>query len=153
MSVDSKNTPSSASSALSSVSLPILRQGPAARVIFFYPGEEGTFVENAKVTLYANGIVHITTQHEETTTDLRNCEILWRLEVETEERQNKVRLLKPAGRGTTASATAAESEGETTDAKRDEESEGSTGAETESGRSAKSRRSSAPSSEVDPEGR
>lgn len=65
------------------------------RVIFFYPGEEGTYVDNAQVTLYENGAVHIQSNQEETTTHLQNCEILWRFETEAEERVNKVRLLKP----------------------------------------------------------
>jgi len=65
------------------------------RVIFFYPGEEGTYVDNAQVTLYENGVVHIRSSQEETTTHLQNCEILWRFHVEGEERANKVRLLKP----------------------------------------------------------
>jgi hypothetical protein len=65
------------------------------RVIFFYPGEEGTYVDHAHVTLFENGIVHIESSHEETTTHLQNCEILWKFEVEGEDRANKVRLLKP----------------------------------------------------------
>lgn len=79
-----------------------LKKGTAMRVIFFYPGEEGTYVDNANVTLYENGIVHIKSAQEETTTHLQNCEILWNFETEAEDRSNKVRLLKPkdAGRGT-----------------------------------------------------
>ncbi len=73
----------------------ILKKGSAMRVIFFYPGEEGTYVDNAFVTLYENGIVHIKSNQEETTTHLQNCEILWTFEIEEGERQNKVRLLKP----------------------------------------------------------
>ena len=65
------------------------------RVIFFYPGEEGTYVDHADVTLYENGIVHIRSNQEETTTHLQNCEILWRFETDAEERTTKVRLLKP----------------------------------------------------------
>lgn len=65
------------------------------RVIFFYPGEEGTYVDNAEVTLYDNGIVHIKSAQEESTTHLQNCEILWKFEVEAEDRTQKVRLLKP----------------------------------------------------------
>ncbi len=65
------------------------------RVIFFYPGEEGTYVDNAEVTLYDNGIIHIQSNQEETTTHLQNCEILWRFEVDAEDRANKLRLLKP----------------------------------------------------------
>jgi hypothetical protein len=73
----------------------VLRKGPAMRVIFFYPGEEGTYVDHSDVTLYENGIVHIVSNQEETTTHLQNCEILWRFETDAEERTNKVRLLKP----------------------------------------------------------
>ena len=73
----------------------VLRKGPAMRVIFFYPGEEGTYVDHAEVTLYENGIVQIASTQEETTTHLQNCEILWRFETEAEERANKLRLLKP----------------------------------------------------------
>lgn len=81
----------------------ILKKGPAMRVIFFYPGEEGTYVDNADVTLFENGIIHIRSNQEETTTHLQNCEILWRFEVDSEDRANKVRLLKPKqdGRGDT----------------------------------------------------
>jgi hypothetical protein len=73
----------------------ILRKGPAMRVIFFYPGEEGTYVDHSEVILYENGIVHINSNQEETTTHLQNCEILWRFETDAEDRANKVRLLKP----------------------------------------------------------
>lgn len=73
----------------------IIKKGPAMRVIFFYPGEEGTYVDHANVTLYENGIVHISSHQEETTTHLQNCEILWRFETDSEDRANKVRLLKP----------------------------------------------------------
>ncbi len=73
----------------------VLKKGPAMRVIFFYPGEEGTYVDNAQVTLFENGILHIVSNQEETTTHLQNCEVLWRFEVDGEDRANKVRLLKP----------------------------------------------------------
>jgi hypothetical protein len=73
----------------------IIKKGSAMRVIFFYPGEEGTYVDHANVTLYENGIVHISSHQEETTTHLQNCEILWRFETDAEDRVNKVRLLKP----------------------------------------------------------
>jgi hypothetical protein len=72
----------------------VLKQGPAARVIFFYPGEEGTYVDHAEVTLYENGIVHIKSPQEESTTHLQNCEIIWMLEAEGEDRASKVRLIK-----------------------------------------------------------
>jgi len=68
------------------------------RVIFFYPGEEGTYVDHANVILFENGIVHIYSAQEETTTHLQNCEILWKFELEKEDRAaSKVRLLKPKG--------------------------------------------------------
>ena len=74
----------------------VLRKGPAMRVIFFYPGEEGTYVDNAEVTLYENGIVHITSDQEQSTTHLQKCEILWNFHTEADERATtKVRLLKP----------------------------------------------------------
>ena len=77
--------------------LQVLRRGHAMRVVFFYPGEEGTYIDNADVTIFENGIVHLKSALEETTTHLQNCEILWRFKVEAEERNspNKIRLLKP----------------------------------------------------------
>lgn len=77
----------------------VLKKGPAMRVIFFYPGEEGTYVDNPEVTLYENGIVHIASDQEQSTTHLQNCEILWQFHTETsdEQRAPKVRLLKPKG--------------------------------------------------------
>jgi hypothetical protein len=74
----------------------VLKKGPAMRVIFFYPGEEGTYVDHAEVTLYENGIIHIQSNQEETTTHLQNCEILWRFETDADDRSSKVRLLKKA---------------------------------------------------------
>ena len=73
----------------------IVAQGQAMRVIFFYPGEEGTYVDYPQVHLYENGMVHIHSAQEETTTHLSNCEILWRYEVEGEDTSPKVRLLRP----------------------------------------------------------
>jgi hypothetical protein len=91
--------------------LKVLKKGPAMRVIFFYPGEEGTYVDNAQVTLYENGIIHIASNQEETTTHLQNCEILWRFEVDGEDRANKVRLLKPKA-SATIDASSADSDAE-----------------------------------------
>jgi hypothetical protein len=87
----------------------IMKKGSAMRVIFFYPGEEGTYVDNANVTLYENGIVHIKSAQEETTTHLQNCEILWHFEVEGEDRSSKVRLLKPKAEGRAAPDVGGES--------------------------------------------
>jgi hypothetical protein len=86
----------------------VLKEGHAMRVIFFYPGEEGTYVDNCDVTLYENGIIHIASNQEETTTHLQNCEILWRFETEAEDRANKLRLLKPKGGESSKSSEKAE---------------------------------------------
>lgn len=80
--------------------LRVLKKGRAMRVIFFYPGEEGTYVDGADVTLYENGIVQISSAQEETTTHLQNCEILWNFQIDAldsaaERSKNKLRLLKP----------------------------------------------------------
>ncbi len=99
----------------------ILKKGHAMRVIFFYPGEEGTYVDNADVTLFENGVIHIQSNQEETTTHLQNCEILWRFEVESEDRANKLRLLKPKSE---SRATAADPEGAPEDPEADEEEDG-----------------------------
>lgn len=80
---------------ISECRLAILRHGPAIRVVFFYPGEEGTYVDQAQVTLYENGIVFIRWQGEETTTHLHNCEILWKSELNADDRAGQLKLLKP----------------------------------------------------------
>jgi hypothetical protein len=71
----------------------VLRQGTARRVIFYYPGEEGTYVENAEITLFHNGIVFLKSAQEETTTHIQNCEIMWNYEVMSEDRHSKIRVL------------------------------------------------------------
>lgn len=77
--------------------LRILKHAQAMRVIFFYPGEEGTYIDGATVTLFENGVVHIRGKNEETTTHLQHCEILWRCELvdprKTEPKTN-LRVLK-----------------------------------------------------------
>ena len=77
--------------------LRVLKHAQAMRVMFFYPGEEGTCVDNAIVTLFENGIVHIKGQYEETTTHLNHCEILWRFEAidsKKHEPKSNLRVLK-----------------------------------------------------------
>jgi hypothetical protein len=59
----------------------VLKHAQAMRVVFFYPGEEGTYVDDCMVTLFENGVVHLRAKSEETTTHLHHCEILWRYEV------------------------------------------------------------------------
>lgn len=72
----------------------VIKRGPAARVVFFYQGEEGTYVDEVYVTIFENGIVHIESPHEETTTHLQNCEILWSYATQSDERVSKLRLVK-----------------------------------------------------------
>jgi hypothetical protein len=86
---------SSATQAGGAQQMNVIKRGSAMRVIFFYPGEEGTYVDNSEVTLFENGIVHIRSSQEETTTHLQNCEILWRFETDADDRASKLRLLKP----------------------------------------------------------
>jgi hypothetical protein len=71
--------PARESKLLASGSVRILKTGKAERVHFYYPGEDGTFIENPVVILYENGIVHIRADHEESTTNLLHCEIIWKL--------------------------------------------------------------------------
>ncbi len=80
----------------------ILKHAPAMRVVFFYPGEEGTYVDDCMVTLFENGVVHLRAKSEETTTHLHHCEILWRYEAVTDKTKgdpnSKLRVLKFKGR-------------------------------------------------------
>lgn len=71
----------------------VIRQGPAQRVIFYYPGEEGTYIEEPIVTLYENGMVHIIAREEEVTTHLKNCEIVWRTNAH-EHPNHKLRVIR-----------------------------------------------------------
>lgn len=71
----------------------ILKQGLARRVIFYYPGEEGTYIEDAEITLFSNGIVFLKSAQEETTTHIQNCEIMWNYQVNAEDRKGKVTVL------------------------------------------------------------
>jgi hypothetical protein len=59
--------------------LRVLKKGHADRVVFFYPTEEGTYIEDVYVTLFENGIFHMTTENEDLTTHLQNCEIIWKI--------------------------------------------------------------------------
>ena len=55
-----------------------LQEGPAHRVIFYYHGEEPTFLEDAFVAVYKNGMVEIKHRSEHVTTHVQNVEILWK---------------------------------------------------------------------------
>jgi hypothetical protein len=80
----------------------ILKHAQAMRVVFFYPGEEGTYVDDCMVTLFENGVVHLRAKSEETTTHLHHCEILWRYEVPADAKKDdpnsKLRVVKFKGR-------------------------------------------------------
>jgi len=94
-----KKTPPSSLNPLEGVR--ILKHAAAMRVVFFYPGEEGTYVDDCMVTLFENGVVHIRAKSEETTTHLHHCEILWRFEApagKNPDPNSKLRVLKFKGR-------------------------------------------------------
>jgi hypothetical protein len=55
-----------------------LQEGPANRVIFYYVGEEPTYLEDAHVTLYGNGVVEVRHRNEHVTTHVKNVEISWK---------------------------------------------------------------------------
>jgi hypothetical protein len=55
-----------------------LRRGHAQRVIFYYYGEEPTYLEEAFVTVYRNGMVEVEHKNEHVSTHVQNVEILWR---------------------------------------------------------------------------
>lgn len=56
----------------------VLREGRAARVVFYYPADEGgTYLDHAHVTLFRNGLVHIHHDQEEVTAHAQNVEIIW----------------------------------------------------------------------------
>lgn len=55
-----------------------LQSGSAQRVVFYYPGEEPTFLENAQVVVFRNGLVEVRHQMEHVSTHIQNVEILWR---------------------------------------------------------------------------
>jgi hypothetical protein len=94
--IQKKKAPKSALNPLEGVR--ILKHAQAMRVVFFYPGEEGTYVDDCMVTLFENGVVHLRSKSEETTTHLHHCEILWRYENPVDkpkgEGSGKIRVLK-----------------------------------------------------------
>lgn len=76
----------------------VLKQGQAMRVIFYSAVDEYSYIDQALVTLWSNGIVHIKAKNEETTTHLHNCEILWRFESDDKSEKTKVLHLRDANR-------------------------------------------------------
>lgn len=59
-------------------SLYALHTGPAHRVIFYYYGEDPTYLEDAYVTVYRNGVVEVIHRNEHVSTHAQNVEILWK---------------------------------------------------------------------------
>lgn len=55
-----------------------LQEGQAHRVIFYYQGEEPTFLEDAYVSIYKNGMIEIRHRSEHVTTHVQNVEVLWK---------------------------------------------------------------------------
>jgi len=55
-----------------------LQSGPAHRVIFYYYGEDPTYLEDAHVTVYRNGVVEVLHRNEHVSTHAQNVEILWK---------------------------------------------------------------------------
>ena len=72
-----------------------IRQGQARRVVFFYPGEEGTYLDHCQVSVFSNGIVEVTSNEENTMCHIQNCEILWSYQPKKKEgKEPTVRLLR-----------------------------------------------------------
>ena len=55
-----------------------LQEGEALRVIFYYQGEEPTYLDDAYVTVFRNGLVEISHRNEHVSTHVQNVEILWK---------------------------------------------------------------------------
>ncbi len=55
-----------------------LQEGDATRVIFYYTGEEPTYLDDAYVTVYKNGMVEVHHRNEHVSTHMQNIEILWK---------------------------------------------------------------------------
>lgn len=55
-----------------------LQEGQAHRVIFYYQGEDPTFLEDAFVTVYRNGVVEVRHRNEHVSTHVQNVEISWK---------------------------------------------------------------------------
>ena len=55
-----------------------LQEGEATRVIFYYTGEEPTYLDDAYVTVYKNGMVEVHHRNEHVSTHMQNIEILWK---------------------------------------------------------------------------
>jgi hypothetical protein len=56
----------------------VVRAGFAARVVFYYPGEDGTYLDGAWVRIYDSGIVDVNHPREQVTTHIQNVEVIWK---------------------------------------------------------------------------
>ncbi len=56
----------------------VLREGQAERVVFYYPGEDGTYLDGAYVRVYKNGMVDVFHARENLSCHIQNAEIIWR---------------------------------------------------------------------------
>ena len=75
----------------------VLREGIASRVVFYFPLEEGTYLDNPHVVVYKNGIVEIQHAMEKVTTHVQNLEIIWTNRRITSQNK-KFKLLKMSDR-------------------------------------------------------
>src|SRR3989344_1508920 len=56
----------------------VVKSGFATRVVFYYPGEDGTYLDGAWVRIYESGIVDINHPREQVTTHVQNVEVIWK---------------------------------------------------------------------------
>lgn len=56
----------------------VVKAGFAARVVFYYPGEDGTYLDGAWVRIYESGIVDVNHPREQVTTHIKNVEVVWK---------------------------------------------------------------------------
>src|SRR3990167_2671057 len=56
----------------------VVKSGFATRVVFYYPGEDGTYLDGAWVRIYESGIVDINHPREQVTTHVQNVEVVWK---------------------------------------------------------------------------
>ena len=64
-------------------------------MIFFYPGEEGTYLDHCQVTVFNNGVVDVMHESEHTMSHIQNCEILWSYQSSSQTKTSSpVRLIR-----------------------------------------------------------
>ena len=77
-------------------SIACLKQGAAHRVIFYYVGEEPTYLDEVYVYLFRNGVVEIEHRNEHVSTHIQNVEILWKSQKPFQGSSSRsLRLVKP----------------------------------------------------------